>query len=55
LRKQRLKLLKTKKPLKVDEPTIELIESTEGYWDDDGWAFLGDVGNLVKKTRVWSS
>jgi hypothetical protein len=39
------------KPLnKIDEPTIELIESTiEDIGDDDGWAFLGDVGNLIVK------
>ena len=41
------------KPLnKVDEPTIELIESTiEDLGDDDGWAFLGDVGNLIVKKK----
>ena len=33
---------------KVDLQTIELIESTiEDIGDDDGWAFLGDVGNLI--------
>jgi len=37
---------------KVDEPTIELIESTiEDIGDDDGWAFLGDVGNLIVKKK----
>jgi hypothetical protein len=37
---------------KIDTQTIELIESTiEDICDDYGWAFLGDVGNLiVKKT-----
>ena len=41
------------KPLnKIDEPTIELIESTiEDIGDDDGWAFLGDVGNLIVKKK----
>lgn len=41
------------KPLnKIDEPTIELIESTiEDIADDDGWAFLGDVGNLMVKKK----
>ncbi|MFA9190066.1 NYN domain-containing protein [Flavobacterium sp. FZUC8N2.13] len=41
------------KPLnKIDEPTIELIESTiEDLGDDDGWAFLGDVGNLIVKKK----
>ncbi|WP_026705604.1 NYN domain-containing protein [Flavobacterium soli] len=43
----------TPKPLnKIDEPTIELIESTiEDIADDDGWAFLGDVGNLIVKKK----
>mgnify|MGYP003408145129 CR=1 FL=1 len=43
----------TQKPLnKIDEPTIELIESTiEDIADDDGWAFLGDVGNLIVKKK----
>lgn len=37
---------------KIDEPTIELIESTiEDIADDDGWAFLGDVGNLIVRKR----
>jgi hypothetical protein len=37
---------------KIDTQTIELIRSTiEDICDDYGWAFLGDVGNLiVKKT-----
>jgi hypothetical protein len=35
----------------MNEPTIELIESTieDIGDDDDGWAFLGDVGNLIVK------
>ena len=43
----------TQKPLnKIDEPTIELIESTiEDIGDDDGWAFLGDVGNYIVKKK----
>lgn len=43
----------SQKPLnKIDEPTIELIESTiEDIADDDGWAFLGDVGNLIVKKK----
>lgn len=43
----------TEKPLnKIDIPTIELIESTiEDIGDDDGWAFLGDVGNLIVKKK----
>lgn len=41
------------KPLnKIDEPTIEIIESTiEDLADDAGWAFLGDVGNLIVKKK----
>lgn len=41
------------KPLnKIDESIIELIESTiEDIADDDGWAFLGDVGNLIVKKK----
>jgi hypothetical protein len=51
----------TKKPIekpvekslnKVDVQTIELIETTiEDICDDDGWAFLGDVGNLIVKKK----
>ena len=37
---------------KVDLHTIELIESTiEDIGDDSGWAFLGDVGNLIVKKK----
>lgn len=37
---------------KVDLQTIELIESTiEDICDDSGWAFLGDVGNLIVKKK----
>jgi uncharacterized LabA/DUF88 family protein len=37
---------------KVDLKTIELIESTiEAIGDDEGWAFLGDVGNLIVKKK----
>ena len=36
----------------IDLQTIELIESTiEAIGDDDGWAFLGDVGNLIVKKK----
>jgi uncharacterized LabA/DUF88 family protein len=42
----------TKTLSKVDLHTIELIESTiEAIGDDDGWAFLGDVGNLIVKKK----
>ena len=37
---------------KIDTKTIEIIESTiEDICDDDGWAFLGDVGNLIVKRK----
>lgn len=37
---------------KIDAATIELIEATiEDIEDDDGWAFLGDVGNLIVKKK----
>jgi uncharacterized LabA/DUF88 family protein len=37
---------------KIDLHTIELIETTiEDICDDDGWAFLGDVGNLIVKRK----
>jgi len=39
-------------PNKIDLDAIELIESTlEAIGDDDGWAFLGDVGNLINKKK----
>lgn len=37
---------------KIDNHTIELIEDTlDAIGDDDGWAFLGDVGNLIVKKK----
>jgi len=37
---------------KIDNKTIELIEATlDAIGDDDGWAFLGDVGNLIVKNK----
>ncbi len=37
---------------KIDKQTIELIEDTlDAIGDDDGWAFLGDVGNLIVKKK----
>ncbi|WP_306352712.1 NYN domain-containing protein [Flavobacterium sp. '19STA2R22 D10 B1'] len=37
---------------RIDAQTIELIESTiEDIADDDGWAFLGDVGNLIVRKK----
>ncbi|KIA98796.1 MULTISPECIES: NYN domain-containing protein [unclassified Flavobacterium] len=43
----------TEKPLnKIDLQTIELIEDTiDAIGDDDGWAFLGDIGNLLVKKK----
>lgn len=39
-------------PNKIDNQTIELIEDTiDAIGDDDGWAFLGDVGNLIVKKK----
>ncbi len=39
-------------PNKIDGQTIELIEDTlDAIGDDDGWAFLGDVGNLIVKKK----
>ncbi len=36
----------------IDEETIQLIESTiDDICDDDGWAFLGDVGNLIVRKK----
>ena len=37
---------------KVDQETIEIIETTiEDIGDDDGWAFLGDVGNMIVRKK----
>lgn len=37
---------------KIDVATLELIETTiEDLGDDDGWAFLGDVGNLIVRKK----
>jgi uncharacterized LabA/DUF88 family protein len=37
---------------KIDNSTIELIEATlEAIGDEEGWAFLGDVGNLIVKNK----
>lgn len=37
---------------KIDVATIDLIESSiEDIAEDDGWAFLGDVGNLIVKKK----
>lgn len=37
---------------KIDLETIDIIESSiEDLADDEGWAFLGDVGNLIVKKK----
>lgn len=37
---------------KIDVETIDIIESSiEDLADDEGWAFLGDVGNLIVKKK----
>lgn len=37
---------------KVDQKLIQLLKVTvEDLADDSGWAFLGDVGNLINKKR----
>ncbi len=37
---------------KIDDDIIELIGTTiEDIADDDGWAFLGDVGNMIVRLR----
>lgn len=46
------KLVEKEIVTKIDNQTIELIEATlEAIGDDDGWAFLGDVGNLIVKKK----
>ncbi|WP_281240241.1 NYN domain-containing protein [Flavobacterium praedii] len=38
--------------IKIDNPTIDLIEDAiDAICDDAGWAFLGDVGNLIVKNK----
>jgi uncharacterized LabA/DUF88 family protein len=46
------KAVEKEAPNKIDGETIELIEDTlDAIGDDDGWAFLGDVGNLIVKKK----
>ena len=46
------KAVEKETPNKIDLQTIELIEDTlDAIGDDDGWAFLGDVGNLIVKKK----
>ncbi|MEQ8575342.1 MAG: OST-HTH/LOTUS domain-containing protein, partial [Fulvivirga sp.] len=41
-----------KTPVQVDKQTISLISATvNDIADEDGWAFLGDVGNLINKKK----
>lgn len=50
--KKSLEVVEKEVITKVDLQTIELIESTiEAIGDDEGWAFLGDVGNLIVKKK----
>lgn len=46
------KVVEKEPTAKIDNKTIELIEDTiDAVGDDDGWAFLGDVGNLIVKKK----
>ena len=46
------KVIEKETPNKIDTQTIELIEDTlDAIGDEDGWAFLGDVGNLIVKKK----
>jgi len=46
------KVVEKETPNKIDSQTIELIEDTlDAIGDEDGWAFLGDVGNLIVKKK----
>lgn len=46
------KVVEKETAIKIDNPTIDLIEDTiDAISDDDGWAFLGDVGNLIVKNK----
>ena len=45
-------MIEKEAPSKIDSQTIELIEDTlDAIGDEDGWAFLGDVGNLIVKKK----
>jgi hypothetical protein len=46
------KVVEKESSIKIDNPTIDLIEDAiDAISDDDGWAFLGDVGNLIVKNK----
>jgi len=50
--KEAKKIAEKETAVKIDAKTIELIEDTiDAMCDDDGWAFLGDVGNLIVKKK----
>jgi hypothetical protein len=50
--KETKKTVEKETTVKIDVKTIELIEDTiDAICDDDGWAFLGDVGNLIVKKK----
>lgn len=51
-KKTKVKEVEKENSNKIDTKTIELIEATlEAIGDDDGWAFLGDVGHLIVKNK----
>lgn len=42
----------TEKTHKLDEDILSIIQDTiDDLSDDDGWAFLGDVGNMIVRKR----
>jgi uncharacterized LabA/DUF88 family protein len=48
----KIKIIKKASTPKIDTQTIALISSTvDDIADEDGWAFLGDVGNLLIKKK----
>jgi uncharacterized LabA/DUF88 family protein len=50
--KREQKMRETETLKKVDRETINLISSTvTALADDSGWAFLGDIGNLILKKQ----
>ncbi len=47
-----IKKVVEKQNIKIDDPTIDLIETTiDDIADESGWAFLGDVGNLIVRKK----
>lgn len=46
------KIAEKETSIKIDNQTIDLIEDAiDAISDDSGWAFLGDVGNLIVKNK----